>query len=749
MKRLSTILTREMNAFFMSAMAPVVLVGFLLLTGFSFTNTMLAYSEHSLSALKSGKMIQAALNLSDGVFQPLVSSMAIFLIFLLPAVTMRLFSEEYRSGRYDLLMTFPVRRESWVPGKFLGATAVGLVLIVSTGFFFLVAAWLGHPESGPLLAALIGLLLMVMVIVAWGTFFSTLFQYQVVSYILTFAFVMLLYMVGDLEPYLPAQLSGLAERLSMSMHLQRMTYGVMDSRDVIWFLSWTVMGLFAAMASLNSRHSAGEKRVGRWLPVLLTGVLLVLLDMIAVRSPLVVDMTRENRHSLAPQTVQVLKALDTEIEVTAFYQRLDPQRKVIEAMFANFHRENPRFRYQIVNPDNEPSLVQEKGITTIRAVVVEAENRRQDVLDPDENKLINAVFRVVDGRQPILFFMQGHGERRLDGDDRIGYAMFAQALRSQGYYLQNLLLLETGGVPDNTDVLIIAQPALEFDDAEIEAVRRYVDGGGALLLLMDPGGSRGLGDWLARFNIKPGDDFLISRSGMARKFGVDERVMVLFEYGTHSITRSMNGMATFFPFAQSLRPIKPEIYGIHAETILQSDQQSWAETDLVALGEGKAAYEEGVDLPGPQTFGVVMEIDLTKFLTGDALAELNLRNKERSTPSNLFQDRVRRDQLQGPDMPASVFSEESKSRLVVVGDSDFAANASINLYGNRDLLLNMVSWLAHEQTLIAPRAYNTASEPVILDQTQKKWLAWGSALVWPLLICIISVASILFRRMRR
>ena len=747
MRQLGAILTRELNAFFRSAMAPVVLTGFLLLTGFAFTSIMLAYSELSLSALKSGKAIQEALNLSDGVFQPLVSAMAVFLIFLLPAVTMRLFSEEYRSGRHDLLMTYPVDEHIWVLGKFLGSVVVGLVMVACAGLFFGVAAWLGHPEVGPLIAALTGLLMAVLLMSAWGVFFSTLFQYQVVSYILTFAFVMILYTIGDLEPYLPDALAGLSERLSLGLHLNRFTMGVIDSRDVVYVLSLTALGLFCATASLAGRRMAGGMRLARWVPVALLAVLLIVLDIIAAGSPLQADLTRNKRNSLAPQTLQILETLPEDVRVTAFYQRLDPRRKAVETMLAAFGNHCGRFSYRIVNPDLEPALVGEMGITTARAVVIESGDRKRTILDPDEGILINTIFRVVEGRQPVVSFLQGHGERRLDHDDRQGYTMFSQVLRDQGYVPHNLLLLETGAVPSNTDVLVIAQPQTEISMDELAAVQLFIDQGGAVLVLIDPGAPENLDRWLGNFNIKPGNDFLFSKSGVARSFGVDERVMVLFEYGPHEITRGLDGMATFFPLAQTLQPLNADLPGVELMTILLSDDTSWGETDLEALSKGIAAFDETVDRRGPQAFGVAAEIDLKAYLGNWMTSSVGGDREADASSGNVFLDRLRQ-RAGTAALPASVFSQGDTARLVVVGDADFAANASINLYGNRDLLLNMISWLAQEKTLIATRALDTVSEPIVLTVDQKRWLGWICTLIWPLLVCCVSVVVIARRRRR-
>jgi ABC-2 type transport system permease protein len=230
MRQLLAIARRETVTFFHSAIAPVVLFGFLLLVGLFFTLFVFGFSQLCFQAVKSGH-ISANLNLAEAVFQPLVADMAIFLLFLLPAVGMRLFAEEYRSGRYDLVMSYPVSDEIWVAGKWLSVMAATVVLLLAASLYFVITAWLGHPEPGPLVAAAIGLLLLGGVIAVWSLFFSTLFQYQVVSYFLAFAFCLLLYSIDALAPYLPGGLERLVTELSFKEHFVRFSWGVVDVKD--------------------------------------------------------------------------------------------------------------------------------------------------------------------------------------------------------------------------------------------------------------------------------------------------------------------------------------------------------------------------------------------------------------------------------------------------------------------------------------------------------------------------------------
>ncbi len=745
MNSVRAILRREFGSFFHSAMAPVVLTVFLVLCGFFFTQILFSYGDTSLASMRSGKAAVAALNISDGIFKPLSVNMTLFLVFVLPAVTMRLFSEEFRSGRYDLVMTYPVSEQKWVLGKFLSVWGVGGAIILSSWFFFGIAAVLGRPEAGPFFAVQLGLMMVTAAFCAWGVFFSTLVQYQVVSYILAFGFSLLIYMVGVLEPYLPGVLGRAVEHIAVPAHFVRFSRGVIDSRDIVYFVLLTALGVSAATASLSGRRLAGARRWARWAPTLILAVIAVVLSILAARYPLTADWTSNRRYSLAPQTEQVLGSLDTDVEVRAYYQRLDPNRRRAEVLLGAFADHCPEFRYRVLDPDRDLVQVRDDGVTTVRSMVVEAAGRRIDLLDPDESTLVNAVYRAVLGEEPVVYYMVGHGEPAIDDESRSGFVVFADALAQQGYHLRPLISPDEPEVPSDADLVVLAAPQRDPSAAEMAALDDYLARGGSMLAMLDPGTPAAVESWLAQFNIAPGNDMIVSRSGTSARFGVDDRVLVLFEYGRHEITRGLDGLATFFPFAQSLRPLSAAKVGLSARTLLMTGERSWAETDLAALARGEMEFDEGADVLGPIPFGVAVNIDRGAFYGGSAGKSATVE-QESELPDDPALRMITDAHTPRTGLPPSVFDVSRDSRLVIVGDAGFAANENINLYGNRDLLLNMASWLAREKLLIAPRARSVVSEPLVLGPAQRRFLGWGCVLGWPLLVGAAVAVFVLRRR---
>lgn len=741
MKRaLRAIARREAGSFLRSAMSPTAAIAFLLLSGISFVNILLEYDALSRSALTSGQSVREGFTLAAGVVQPLVTSMTLFLMFVMPAITMRLFAEEYRSGRYGLVMTYPVAEPTWVLGKFAAAWLLGLLLLAAAGADLLVLTSFAAPDAGAMAAALLGLSLVAALMASWGVFFSTLQPYQIVSYILSFAFLTLLFTAGNLEPYLPRALAPLASGLSLPEHFARFARGAVGARDVLYFLSWTALGLAAAAASLAGRRLAGARRAARWATPLALAALLAVLDLAAARAPLVWDWTRDRGNSLSPQTVRVLSVLDREVEVAAFYQRLDPRRRAVEAMLTSFGDRMPGLASQVFDPETDLARVQEYGVTTERSVVVTCGERRRRLLDPDETALVNALYRVVSGSRPVVYHIQGHGERRIDDRDRIGMSAYADAVAREGYVLRTLLLPAAPEIPADAAVVALASPREEFSGAELAALDRFLARGGALLLMLDPGTPPSVATWLRRFNVGLGDDFLVTASRANAQLRVDELFMVTAAYGPHEITRGLDGMVTLFPFCQSLSPLAPTMRGVEARTLILSDEDSWSETDPQAVARGRPVFDEGKDQAGPLPFVVALTVARAPDAAADPLAAPELPAATEVTRRLRELDKV------GTDGPRSVIREAEDSRLVVFGDADFAANSALNLYGNRDLLLNTLGWLSRDQVLIATRAPGAGGEPLILTATQRRLAGWICIAAWPLVVGLLATAVVLRRR---
>ncbi len=222
-----------MFAYFYSPVAYIVISVFLILTGWFFTSEMFLSNESSL---------RSVFGIIPFIF-----------IFFIPAVTMRLLSEERKSGTIELLVTMPVSDIEIVLGKYFAGLGFLIVALLFTIPYALTIMILGEPDTGMLFTGYIGLVLMGASYVAIGIFASTVSKNQVVAFIISFAIIFVLWLINKFLMFVPPPLVPLLQYLSIDYHYENIGRGVIDSRDIAYYLSLIVFMLSLAKLSLESR----------------------------------------------------------------------------------------------------------------------------------------------------------------------------------------------------------------------------------------------------------------------------------------------------------------------------------------------------------------------------------------------------------------------------------------------------------------------------------------------------------------
>ena len=458
--------------------------------------------------------------------------------------------------------------------------------------------------------------------------------------------------------------------------------------DQRWILGNLVVGvLFLVIAAvsgldtLRERMSSGEaRRAGKYGSSALVSTLLLLailgtLGFLSTRYHHRFDWSEMQVHSLTSQSSGVLEGLDRDVEVVALFPALDaaPVREVLD----RFAYASPRFRVEFVDPNERPELLARYEISAeqLGAGVVRMALGDESVLldEVTEEKVTNAMVKLSRTGEKKVYLLEGHNERAIAGEAgsaRDGYERAAEALRNENYQVESLLLAATGEVPEDADVLVVAGATRPLLGAERNALRRYLDGGGALMVLVDPRANTDLVDDLREWGANVGDDVIVDQ--LRALFGQPTSPFAA-EYGDHDITREMREPALFH-MARSVS--SSEGSGL-TEIVLTADT-SWAERDLGAFeAEGTAQYDEGPDLRGPVPLAVAGTPRLSD--NGDAGA-------------------VEEAELAGGGTGAA-----GEARLVVFGDADFAANELVEAYRNRDLFVNSVNWLMGDVEAISIR----------------------------------------------
>jgi ABC-2 type transport system permease protein len=253
MKNALTIAGKELRAYFVSPIAYVVLTGFLLLGGWFFFNLLARFNLllQIYSSFRNPEA-QARLNLNEFVIAPLLHNLSVVLIILIPVITMRSFAEEKRSGTYELLMTSPLSISEIVAGKFLGAVGFLVVMLGLTGIYPAILLAYGNPELGIIAAGYLGLLLLAVAFATVGLLTSSFTENQIIAAVSCLVLLLLLYVIAWPADTAGPVLGGVLKYLSLTEHFTEMVKGVIDTKDLVYFLSVILLALFLTQRSVES-----------------------------------------------------------------------------------------------------------------------------------------------------------------------------------------------------------------------------------------------------------------------------------------------------------------------------------------------------------------------------------------------------------------------------------------------------------------------------------------------------------------
>jgi len=250
MRNIFTICGREVNAYFTSPIAYLLMGLFGLITGFMFYSATAYFISVSTQQQMTGQ--SGPMDIGLYVIAPLLGNAGVIGLFLVPLISMRLFAEEKRSGTIELLLTSPISDWEIILGKWLGAMVMYLAIIAMTavniGMLF---AW-STPDWRPILTGYLGLILQGATVLAIGTFISTTTKNQIIAGGATFAVCLLLWVLSWVSSYADTAFGKAVAYCSILVHFEPFSKGIVDSKDVIFYLSAIFLGLFLTARSLES-----------------------------------------------------------------------------------------------------------------------------------------------------------------------------------------------------------------------------------------------------------------------------------------------------------------------------------------------------------------------------------------------------------------------------------------------------------------------------------------------------------------
>ena len=254
MRNIWTIARKELNSYFRSPIAYIVLAVFAVIFGFFFYSILSMFVAQTLTRVQYEQMYgrPLPLNVNEMVIRPLLMHVSVVCLFLVPMITMRLFAEEQKTGTIELLMTSPVTDLQIILGKFFGALALYASMLGLTLLYLTVLFRYGSPDWKPLLAGYLGLLLLGGCFLSLGMLFSTLTRNQLVAGSLTFMLFLLLWVIDWVSDYSGSQWGQLASYVSLTTHIENFSKGVIDLKDTVYYLSVIGLGLFLTARSVES-----------------------------------------------------------------------------------------------------------------------------------------------------------------------------------------------------------------------------------------------------------------------------------------------------------------------------------------------------------------------------------------------------------------------------------------------------------------------------------------------------------------
>jgi ABC-2 type transport system permease protein len=256
LRNIGAVAAKELRGYFSSPMAWTMMGLFAFIFGYFYLLYLNSFVEESLRSM-GGQFGPQPVNVNQRLIRPLLSNASVIILFLLPMVTMRTYSEEKRSGTIELLLTSPLKDSEIVLGKFLGAIGLYAALIAVTFIYVGVLFLYGDPEALPVISGYIGLFLLGACFISMGLFISSTTKNQMVAGTATFVFALLFWIVGWASEMAWPWLGSILQYLSITQHFEDFSKGIIDTKHLVFYLSFITFWLFLTLKSVDSERWRG------------------------------------------------------------------------------------------------------------------------------------------------------------------------------------------------------------------------------------------------------------------------------------------------------------------------------------------------------------------------------------------------------------------------------------------------------------------------------------------------------------
>jgi ABC-type uncharacterized transport system involved in gliding motility auxiliary subunit len=421
------------------------------------------------------------------------------------------------------------------------------------------------------------------------------------------------------------------------------------------------------------------------------------------------DLTRSGRNSLSDSSIAAVEVLDKPLVITAFTGNNPELRASVDQLVGSYQRYKKDIKLDYVDPNADPQRVREAGIRYYSQLLLEYEGSKEVLTQLNEEAMTNALTRLGHRGERWLVFLTGHGERQPGREANFDLSKWAQQLQQRGFRTRALSLAEIPQVPQNTSVLVIAGPQVPLLAGEVKKIQRYLEDGGNLLWLADPGPHYGLDTIAELLGIEFEPGTIVDQ--VSQQLTGSPTALVIAEYGSHPAVDNFSDN-TVFPNACAISipesdapadngPVEPggESNWKH-QVLIDTRTTSWSETGPL---NRSIQFDKGKDIAGPLNLAVAMSREI----------------------------------------------DDKEQRIAVICDGDFASNGFVlRNAGNLDFAMSITNWLSHDDDYVNIPVQTVSDQTIQLSNTSRTILMVLFVFIIPLSLTASGIAIWLRRRKR-
>jgi ABC-type uncharacterized transport system involved in gliding motility auxiliary subunit len=435
--------------------------------------------------------------------------------------------------------------------------------------------------------------------------------------------------------------------------------------------------------------------------VVITAVVIV--NILANRYTKSYDGTSNKRYSLSEQTAKIVKGLKENATILYFDQGTRFQHA--KDLLDEYTSLSPKVHVDYIDPDKNPQQAREEGIKNYGTALVQVGDRKEEAKSMTEEGITGALIRVLKNKTRTVCFVTGSGEHQIDDSDRNGYSDFKQLVGKDNYEAKSIDLLQKAEVPGDCTTLVIGGPTRDYQQPEVDAIKKYVEDGGRALFMLDPPLKIGRSDiaendaltnLLQTWGVTLDKNLILDLNPIGQLAGLGPQVALVTSYESQPIVNGMKGTATGFPLSRSIQIKNGDKTTV--QKLFDSSTTSLATTNL---NSPAIDPNDPKNKKGPMTIAAAGTYNTGK--------------------------------------------QDSQGRFVIVGSSSWAANSFIKFNGNSDLALNTIDWLASDEDLISIRPKQEEDRRITMTNAQLSLVRITSQFLLPLVVVFAGV-SVWWRR---